>query len=160
MTMPRRIPLAAILSLAALLLVACAGASDQPAATPTDLPPTASPFPTFAFIEPTKAEVFGQTGAGSSEADAGGAAELDPKLVNRGRGRYEALECGSCHGPAGEGSDSAKSLLDFALSEEDFVTFMRSGGALGTSHQFSTDRLSNSGSRNLYQYLVSLAQGG
>jgi len=29
---------------------------------------------------------------------------------------------------------------------------------LGTEHQYSTDRLSNSGSRNLYQYLVSLAQ--
>lgn len=51
-----------------------------------------------------------------------------------------------------------KSLLQFSLSEEDFITFVRSGGELGPSHQFSTDRLSSSGSRNLYQYLVSLAQ--
>ncbi len=56
---------------------------------------------------------------------------------------------------AGEG----KSLLQFNLSEEDFITFARSGGELGPSHQYSTNRLSSSGSRNLYQYLVSLAQG-
>ena len=85
---------------------------------------------------------------------------MDPKLVDRGRGRYEALDCASCHGESGEGVDGDKSLLDFALSEDDFITFMRSGGALGTDHQFSTDRLSNSGSRNLYQYLVSLVRGG
>ena len=147
--------------LLALALAGCGGAS-QPAATATDIPPTLTPFPTFAYVEPTKPPVFdatsGDTPAG--EADAEQALELDPKLVDRGRGRFEALACGDCHGDNGEGIDGDKSLLDFALSEDDFITFMRSGGDLGTSHQFSTDRLSNSGSRNLYQYLVSIARGG
>ena len=56
---------------------------------------------------------------------------LDPKLVDRGRGRYEALDCATCHGENAEGVDGNKSLLDFALSEDDFITFMRSGGELG-----------------------------
>lgn len=143
--------------------VACGGGV-QSTAKPTDAPPTHTPFPTFAFVEPTKAPVFDQTGADSdaSEASADEAAAdaitLDPKKVERGLGRYQALECGSCHGAEGEGTDRAGGLQDFAMSEDDFITFVRSGGELGTEHQYSTDRLSNSGSRNLYQYLVSLAQ--
>ncbi len=147
--------------LMALALAGCGGAN-QPAETATDIPPTLTPFPTFAFVEPTKPPVFdatsGETPAGEAEAEQ--ALELDPKLVDRGRGRFEALACGDCHGDNGEGIDGDKSLLDFASSEDDFITFMRSGGDLGTSHQFSTDRLSNSGSRNLYQYLVSIARRG
>ncbi len=147
-----------LLTLLALLTSGC-GAS-QPTSAPTDPPPTVTPFPTFAFVEPTKAPVFEQTGEDATAPDAGAedALELDPKLVERGRGRYVALECGNCHGENGEGAEQAKGLLDFDLSEDDFITFVRSGGVLGTRHQFSTDRLSNSGSRNLYQYLVSIAQ--
>ncbi len=141
--------------LTAALLSAC---SSGPAATPTQPPPTRTPFPTFAYVEPTTEAAF-EIDDATTEPRPETQIELDPKLVNRGRGRYEALECGSCHGGDGEGTDEAKSLLDFSLSEEDFITFVRSGGDLGTGHQYSTDRLSNSGSRNLYQYLVSLAQG-
>ncbi|MYD08917.1 MAG: cytochrome c [Chloroflexi bacterium] len=148
------------LNLLIMLALSACGAGSQ--ATPTDPPPTATPFPTFAFVEPTKPPVFAATTAPTpaTEATADGAIALNPKSVDRGRGRYEALDCASCHGENGEGIDGEKSLLDFALSEDDFITFMRSGGALGTDHQFSTDRLSNSGSRNLYQYLVSLARSG
>ena len=142
-----------------LLVSACSGGGEPPAATPTDIPP--SPFPTFAFVEPTKPVVFDQSGDGTP---AGVAANetiaLDPTKVARGLGRYEALECGNCHGADGEGSDQAPGLLEFALSEDDFITFVRSGGDLGPRHQYSTDRLSNSGSRNLYQFLVSLSQSG
>ena len=161
--MTRTSCLAAVLMLTAvaLLAVACGGGSNQPTATPTSPPPTVTPFPTFAFVEPTKAPVFEQTSEDVAADDESGSLGLilDPKLVERGRGRFEALECGNCHGEGGEGTDLGKSLLDFDLAEEDFVTFMRSGGELGTVHQFSTDRLSNSGSRNLYQYLLSIAQG-
>lgn len=145
--------------LIALALSACAAGNQ---ATPTEPPPTATPFPTFAFVEPTKPPVFAATSVATSAAEStvDDAVVLDPKLVGRGRGRCEALDCASCHGEDGEGIDGDKSLLDFALSEDEFITFMRSGGALGTDHQFSTDRLSNSGSRNLYQYLVSLARSG
>ena len=76
---------------------------------------------------------------------------LNAKKVSPVRGRYETLDCGSCHG---------ESRLDFSLAEEDFVTFVRSGGELGTAHQYATDRLSKSGSRNLYHCLPSPAQVG
>ena len=154
---PMRI--AGMLLLLSLALSACGGASQ---ATPTKPPPSPTPFPTFAFVEPTKPPVFAATTepTPAAVATAEDAIALDPKLVDRGRGRYEALDCAGCHGESGEGIDGDKSLLDFALSEDDFITFMRSGGALGTDHQFSTDRLSNSGSRNLYHYLVSLARSG
>ena len=162
--MKMRANLLTLLSLicAALLLVACGGDS-KTAATATDEPPTETPFPTFAYIEPTKLPAFEQSENETPVAIDEAASEmlvLDPKLVDRGQGRYEALECGGCHGENGEGTDKGESLLEFALSEDDFITFVRSGGELGPSHQYSTDRLSNSGSRNLYQYLVSLAQGG
>lgn len=148
--------------LVALALSACGAGADQANAPPTDAPPTSTPFPTFAFVEPTKPPVFDATARETPAPETGDdqALVLDPKLVDRGRGRYEALACGSCHGENGEGVDGDKSLLDFALSEDDFITFVRSGGELGTSHQFSTDRLSNSGSRNLYQYLLSIARRG
>jgi mono/diheme cytochrome c family protein len=88
--------------------------------------------------------------AGEAESD------LDPELVERGRGRYVALECGLCHGENGEGTDEGSPLTGLALNEEDFISYMRSGGTLGTDHQYSTNRLSDSGGRNLYQYLLSL----
>ena len=164
MTTLSHICLVCWLTFVLILSAACGGGGSQPTRQPTDPPPTHTPFPTFAFVEPTKAPVFEQAGDGSGPTDAAvedAAAEaitLDPRKVERGLGRYEALACGSCHGAAGEGTDKASSLQGFALSEDDFITFVRSGGELGTEHQFSTDRLSNSGSRNLYQYLLSLAQ--
>lgn len=152
------------LTIVSIASVACGGSGGQPTSKPTDSPPTHTPFPTFAFVEPTKAPVFEQTGEEPGPSDeavddaAVRAITLDPKKVERGLGRYEALACGSCHGAEGEGTDKAGSIQDFAMSEDDFITFVRSGGELGTEHQYSTDRLSDSGSRNLYQYLVSLAQ--
>ncbi|MCY4536891.1 MAG: cytochrome c [Chloroflexi bacterium] len=152
------------LTIVAIAAVACGGAGGQPTSKPTGSPPTHTPFPTFAFVEPTKAPEFEQTGEEPGPSDeavddaAVRAITLDPKKVERGLGRYEALACGSCHGAEGEGTDKAGSIQDFAMSEDDFITFVRSGGELGTEHQYSTDRLSDSGSRNLYHYLVSLAQ--
>ena len=152
------------LTIVLIASVACGGGGAGSTAEPTDAPPTHTPFPTFAFVEPTKAPAFEQTGEqlGQSEASPDDvdqdAVALDPKKVERGLGRYQALACGSCHGADGEGTDKAGSLFGFAMSEDDFITFVRSGGDLGTDHQYSTDRLSNSGSRNLYQYLVFLAQ--
>jgi len=142
----------------ALLLTAC-GAGNDPDATATEPSPAATAFPTFAYLEPTKPTAFDDAAAANPEPSSVQAAALDAKLVERGRGRYTALGCDTCHGDAGEGSAEGKRLTAFSMSEEDFITFMRSGGELGTIHQFSTDRLSNSGSRNLYQYLLSLAQG-
>ncbi len=157
--MPKALRQLLVILLLALALAAC-GAS-QPDAPPTAAPPSATPFPTFAFVEPTKPPAFGQIPDDAEQEGSDAAAiALDPKKVERGKGRYEALACGECHGAGGEGTDQAPSLQAFSLSEDDFITFMRSGGDLGPEHQFSTDRLSNSGSRNLYHYLVSLAVRG
>lgn len=150
-----------LMLLSTVAFSACAGAN-QTAATPTDAPPTVTPFPTFAFVEPTTQAVFDQSeeDAAAAGADESNVIALDPKLVERGSGRYVALDCGNCHGAGGQGTDQGPSLLEFDLSEDDFITFVRSGGDMGPDHQFSTDRLSNSGSRNLYQYLVSIAAAG
>lgn len=141
-----------------LLLVACGGGE----AGPTELPePTKTLLPTYEYIEPTNPPVFEQNAESTEEAstDSEDVVELDAKLVGRGLGRYEALECGICHGVDGVGTDEIGGLLEFSLDEDSFVTFMRSGGEIGNSHQYSTDRLSKNGAANLYQYLLSLTQG-
>ena len=147
----------------ALLLAACGGGSEQnttenisaPDATVTSV----VNVPTFSFTQPTAPPAVATaaaTRASASESTAEANA-LDPEKVERGRGRYEALECGSCHGANGEGTtDQGGPLLAYTASESDFVTFMRSGGELGVDHQYATNRLSDSGASNLYAYLRSL----
>ncbi len=148
---------------AALLLAACGGGTEP--GTTEDTSSTAATVtpvvnvPTFSFTQPTAPPAVATaaaTRASASEATAEANA-LDPEKVERGHGRYEALECGSCHGANGEGvTDQGGPLLTYAASESDFVTFMRSGGELGVDHQYATNRLSDSGASNLYAYLRSL----
>jgi mono/diheme cytochrome c family protein len=132
-----------------LTLAACGGGIESDI-TPD---PTDTPFPTFEFVAPTNPPIFAEATATVEAADV---ATPAAELVERGRGRYEALECGTCHGANGEGTDEGSSLLEFAMNQADFISFMRSGGDIGTSHQYSTDRLSQGGSENLYLYLQSL----
>lgn len=145
-----------------LVIAACGSSNDSGtngvADQATEEPPTA--FPTFAFSAPTEAPAVATAAAIAATQTAEGAnnSDLDPVAVERGLGRYEALECGSCHGAAGEGSDDGPSLLAFDQPQDAFVSFMRSGGDMGDDHRFPTERLSNSGIANLYQYLRSLAQ--
>ena len=151
-----------LLLVLAMLLTACVGnaPSNQDTSVEDTAVPTKTLFPTYEYVAPATANVFGQsesTAEANSETDV--AIELDPQLVERGLGRYEALECGICHGVNGEGTDDIIGLDNLSLSQDAFVTFMRSGGTIGNSHQYSTNRLSNNGATNLYQYLVSLAQG-
>lgn len=134
----------------ALVLAACGGAA---APTSTVALPTPTLIPTYQFVMPTAPPQLATAAATIVPA------ALDTQAVERGRGRYEALECGTCHGEQGEGTDDGSALTAFALSEEDFISFMRSGGDLGSEHQYSTNRLSDTGGRNLYQYLLSLSAG-
>lgn len=143
----------AIVGFALILFTsACGGtpaAPDAPTATLTQIP-------TFQFTQPTAPPAVA-TSAAATQTARGEQAALDPQAVERGRGRYVALECGSCHGDAGEGvADKGASLIVSTQDEETFIGFMRSGGNIGPSHQYSTNRLSDSGGRNLYQYLLSL----
>ena len=149
-----------LLLLAMLLLAACGG-QDATADSSATIAPTKTLFPTYSYVEPTNPPAFNQSAESTEEAteEAELTVVLDPKLVERGLGRYEALECGVCHGVNGEGTADIVGLDQLALAEDAFVTFMRSGGTIGSSHQYSTDRLSTNGASNLYQYLVSLSQG-
>lgn len=107
-------------------------------------------IPTYEYVQPTAASSVATAAAATAEV-------VSEETIERGRGRYVALDCGSCHGENGEGTEQGSPLLDFAMTEDEFISFMRSGGSLGASHQFATNRLSASGGANLYRYLVSLA---
>ena len=146
-----------LVSFLLLALTACAGA-----ATPTTRP-TVTPIPTYSFVQPTEAPQIATVAAATmvaATAAAGGNTSLDPERVERGQGRYEALACGTCHGTNGEGTAQGPPLAGTNLSEDDFIAFVRSGGTIGIEHQYSTNRLSDSGGRNLYQYILSLSAGG
>jgi mono/diheme cytochrome c family protein len=111
-------------------------------------------IPTYQYVEPTTAASVATAAAATEEVATDEA--VSNEAVDRGRGRYVALDCGSCHGENGEGTEQGGPLLEFAMTEDDFISFMRSGGSLGATHQYATNRLSASGGANLYHYLVSL----
>jgi mono/diheme cytochrome c family protein len=134
-----------------LLLVA----SCSPAATPAPTVPPFTQIPTFRYVAPTAPPPVA-TAAATVTVNQSSTA-LDPARVERGRGRYVALNCGSCHGENGEGTDQASALVGTTLSEGEFVSFLRSGGGMGNEHLFSTNVLSDAGGRNLYQYILSLS---
>ena len=148
----------AFLLLATLLLAACSPAAPDATATPTATP---TPFPTFAYIQPTLAP---QVAAGATEVAATLAADsgfvLNAVKAGYGQGRWEFLECGSCHGADGSGTDSGPSLLDYTASEAEFIDTIRTGGTAGSMHRFPAERLSNSGVSNLYHYVRSLGSAG
>ena len=135
-----------LVTLCVALLAACG--PNQPAATPL---PTTTQIPTFAFVSPTPVAQVA-TAIATRAAQTGD----DTAAIEAGRGRYEALECGSCHGANGEGGD-APTLVGLTMEQDDFFTFLRSGGELGTAHQYSSGRLSDRGANNLYLYLQSLS---
>ncbi len=167
--------------LLALVLAACGGGASSGTAIPTN-----TQIPTYNFVQPTatlpretaaptvaaestneaastsEAAATSETSATSEAATAASASTpaaamtLDSEVVTRGKGRYDALKCADCHGPNGEGTDKGSSLIVSTQTEDEFITFMRSGGKLGSSHQYATNRLSQTGGEALYQYLLSL----
>ncbi len=134
------------------LLAAC-----RPAA-PTVESVTLTPFPTFHYVQPTDAlpATALATSVATLSATVSGSAALDPQLVEQGKGRYVALNCGSCHGDAGQGTATGPVLAGTKLSQDKFVDMLRTGGKLGNAHLYSVDRLSDPSSKNLYLYVLSL----
>lgn len=161
------------------VLAACGGGGSSATALPTN-----TQIPTYNFVQPTATlprETATPTGAAESTAEStsesastseaaatseattvasastpAAAMTLDSEVVTRGKGRYDALKCADCHGANGEGTDKGSSLIVSTQTEDEFTTFMRSGGKLGPSHQYATNRLSQTGGEALYQYLLSL----
>ena len=152
MTFMKRI---SMLMIVMLSIAACGGNAGSDGAGDSERP-TATAFPTFEFVAPTVASVFDSNDSDDTDAESVDTVELDPVKVERGLGRYEALECATCHGEQGEGTDDGSALVGYSASESEFVDFMRTGGELGNDHLYSSSTLSNSGIGNLYQYLISL----
>jgi mono/diheme cytochrome c family protein len=148
-------------ALAALLLVALAACGSGKKGAPR---PTSTPIPRFQEVPPTTVPLF-ETAAATVQAGEGSTPEIDPTAVARGATNWERLQCASCHGEHGEGGAGeingiqAPSLIDLPLTEAEFIDWLRTGGTLGNAHLFSTDRLSDSGGRSLYQYVLSLSSG-
>lgn len=136
----------------ALVAAGCSSADTSPTATARA---TLTPIPVYQYVAPTEPPQMATVAALTATSPAGVGA-LDPERVERGRDRYVVLECGACHGDSGEGTADGAALTDYAANEADFISFMRSGGSLGAAHQYATNRLSDTGGRNLYQYLLSL----
>lgn len=146
-------------------LVAC---SPQAAATPTAVATEPTPFPTYNYVLPTSPPVFGAmastaqaTAEATTESNAQSTvevgSELDPQAVERGQTRYEALACGTCHGADAAGTDNGPSLLGPSLDEDAFISFLRTGGTVGSAHLYAANRLSDSGGHNIYQFIRSLS---
>jgi mono/diheme cytochrome c family protein len=143
-----------------LILAACGGDDDA-----TELP-TNTLLPRFQqAATATEPAIIVTVVAATPTAETEGVS-LNPTAIARGLNSWERLECASCHGENGEGGagsigdTEAPSLIGLELSEDEFIDWLRTGGDLGSDHLFSTDRLSDNGSRNLYQYVLSLGQNG
>jgi len=144
----------ALMGILVILLTGC-GSGAKP--TPTTPQNTPSPFPTYEYVAPTS--VIAATAAATAAATTVSTQALDPERVALGKGRYEALDCGSCHGADAKGTSKGKTLVPNKLTEAQFIDFLRSGGKLGNEHLFSTNRLSETGGKNLYLYIASLSSG-
>jgi mono/diheme cytochrome c family protein len=148
----------ALAVLFALALAACGGGKKG------EPRPTSTPIPQFREVPPTTVPLL-ETAAATVQAGGNTGSQIDPTAVARGATNWERLQCASCHGQHGEGGAGeingikAPSLLNLTLTEEEFIDWLRTGGSLGNAHLFSTDRLSDSGGRNLYQYVLSLSEG-
>lgn len=140
-----------IIGLLIITLSACGSA------TPTQILPTVTPFPSFQFVPPTEAASVVTVGAAT--VTAGSKPVLDSEKVEAGKRSYARLECGSCHGEGGKGTDKGPALAGAKLNETEFIGMLRTGGKLGNAHLFSTNRLSDAGGKDLYQYILSLESG-
>jgi mono/diheme cytochrome c family protein len=131
-----------------LALAGCGGAANR---TPL---PTVTPIPTFQFVQPTEAPQIVTVAV--ETATAGSSMSVAPSLIEAGKGRYTALQCGSCHAEDGQGTDKGPALAGTTLTQDEFINVLRTGGKLGNEHLYSTNRLSDAGGKNLYLYVLSL----
>ncbi len=146
----------AIMASVSVVLAACGSGSEENAR------PTSTKLPIFQELNPPTVPAIIATAAATTSVGQSDTSDLNPTAVARGASNWDRLGCATCHGAAGDGGTGeidgtpAPSLQNLALTEDAFIDWMRSGGTLGSKHQYSTDRLSDSGGRNLYQYLLSL----
>jgi mono/diheme cytochrome c family protein len=127
-----------------VFITACGGQS-----TPSQ--PTSTTIPTYNYVSPTpNAQIATAIATETTQAAA------DAQTIAQGRDRYVALTCGECHGDNGQGTEKGSVLVGYVASQADFITFLRTGGKLGSAHQYASNKLSDRGAQNLYAYLKSL----
>ena len=132
-----------------VFVAACSGQNATPLPTPTQIP-------TFAYLTPTPFAAIA-TAVATEVNNQTESAAIDPTAVARGASRYTALTCDQCHGDKGQGNgDKGPALVPETLSENDFITFLRTGGKMGSAHLYASNRLSDEGAHNLYVYLKSV----
>ena len=151
-----RIQLMIAILIAMVAFAACTSSGDSANNSPTAFP-TLTPIPSYNFVLPSATAQLVTLAPVTATPTAGSSDSLDPEKVSKGKDRYTALACNTCHGDNGEGTDKGKALTTFVMSEDDFISFMRSGGSMGSAHQYATNKLSDSGGKNLYEYLKSLS---
>lgn len=128
-----------------VFIAACGGQTATPLPTPTTIP-------IYNYVSPTpNAQI-----ATAIATEAAQVASVDAQTIARGKDRYVALNCAECHGDKGQGTQKGSVLVGYSASEADFVTFLRTGGKLGSAHQYAANKLSDQGAENLYAYLKSL----
>ena len=143
----------------AVLALALAACASQPATTTAPVA-TNTTVPVYVYQPPTEPAVFAAlaaTEAATAQAASAEAVTLDPQLVTRGQDRYVKLDCGSCHGAKGEGTDKGSAIAGAPKGEDAFVKFLQTGGNLGNDHLYAGNKLSPTGAHNLYLYVVSVA---
>ncbi len=131
-----------------LILMVFIAACGGPTATPL---PTSTTIPIYNYVSPTPNPQIATAVATETPQ-----AAVDAQVIALGRDRYVALNCAECHGDNGQGAEKGSVLVGYSASEADFVTFMRTGGKMGSAHQYAANKLSDQGAENLYAYLKSL----
>ncbi len=138
--------------LATLLLLLFVAACNSKNATPLPSPTT---IPTYAYASPTPFAIMSTVAASTSEAQQ---VAFDPTDVAHGQAKYTQLGCDQCHDADGKGNGSkGPALVPMTLSEDDFMTMLRTGGKLGNAHLFASNRLSDTFGHYLYLYVKSLS---
>jgi hypothetical protein len=82
----------------------------------------------------------------------------DAADLERGERAY-VRHCVECHGEQGTGvADKGPALTDLALSQDEFVDLLRTGGGLGPEHLFGPQKISPGSIDALYMYVLTLAE--
>jgi hypothetical protein len=120
----------------ALVALSACGSDGEKAARPTS-----TTLPLFEEMVPPTVPAIITTAAATSTVGQSDTSTLNPTAVARGAGNWDRLGCATCHGAAAEGGTGeingtpAPSLQNLALTEDEFIDWMRSGArwAAGTN---------------------------
>src|SRR5689334_3689211 len=97
-----RIHLMGAILIALVAFAACTSSGDSSAPTAF---PTLTPIPSYNFVLPSATAQIATPAPVTATPTASASDSLDPDKVAKGKDRYTALTCNTCHGDSGEGTD-------------------------------------------------------